>query len=69
MQSRSRQEFRHPLNHSCTPTPVTDGENVYAFFGDYGLVSYTLEGEDRWRTPARSLNGVVGYGLVSRAGR
>src|SRR5262249_46275996 len=32
-------------------TPVTDGTNIYALFSGYGLISYTRDGEERWRTP------------------
>lgn len=30
-------------------TPVSDGEHVYAFFPEFGLVSYDAEGKERWR--------------------
>src|SRR5262249_40543832 len=29
----------------------TDGKNVFAFFGDFGLISYGPDGEERWRIP------------------
>ncbi|MDX1981018.1 MAG: PQQ-binding-like beta-propeller repeat protein [Bryobacteraceae bacterium] len=48
---RTRSEFQHSLNSSASATPVTDGENVYAFFGNYGLVSYDETGKERWRQP------------------
>lgn len=48
---RPREETRHQLNNAASSTPVTDGENVYAFFGDFGLVSYDAHGEERWRRP------------------
>ncbi len=38
-------------NDTATPTPATDGSNVYAFFPDLGLVSYGSDGNERWRTP------------------
>ncbi|HYP13963.1 MAG TPA: PQQ-binding-like beta-propeller repeat protein [Bryobacteraceae bacterium] len=44
-------ELANRLNHPAALTPVTDGENVYAFFKDYGLVSYNSEGKLRWKTP------------------
>ncbi|MBL8215921.1 MAG: PQQ-binding-like beta-propeller repeat protein, partial [Bryobacterales bacterium] len=49
--SESRREKRHDLNHPASPTPVTDGTNLYVFFSDFGLVSYTLDGKERWRLP------------------
>jgi len=46
-----RSEIANGLNHTAAITPVTDGENVYVFFKDYGLASYTGEGKLRWKTP------------------
>lgn len=48
---RARVERRNKLNDAAAPTPVTDGTNVYAFFADFGLVSYDAEGRERWRMP------------------
>lgn len=39
----------YPANDSASPSPVTDGENVYAFFPEFGLVSCDAAGEERWR--------------------
>src|SRR5258708_10393215 len=38
-------------NDTATPTPATDGANVYVFFPDLGLVSYDSDGKERWRSP------------------
>lgn len=51
-----RAERRSPPNDAASSTPVSDGSNVYALFSDYGLVSYTLQGEERWRTPLGPFN-------------
>lgn len=48
---QDRVEERHKLNHAAAPTPASDGANLYVFFSDYGLVSYTLLGKERWRMP------------------
>ncbi len=48
---RKRKEHMHRLNSSASATPATDGTNVYAFFGDSGLVSYSPDGKERWRLP------------------
>jgi len=46
---RSRiDEFYHDTD-SATPTPVTDGSNVYVFFQELGLVSFDKNGKERWR--------------------
>lgn len=36
-------------NNSASATPTSDGTSVYAFFGDFGLVSYGRDGDERWR--------------------
>ncbi|HYN01535.1 MAG TPA: PQQ-binding-like beta-propeller repeat protein [Vicinamibacteria bacterium] len=36
-------------NDSATPTPVTDGSNVYVLFHEAGVVSYDPAGRERWR--------------------
>ena len=45
--ARPRAEQLHQLNHPASATPASDGENVYAFFGDFGLVSYGPDGNER----------------------
>ena len=48
---RTRSEIAHGLNDPAANSPVTDGENVYVFFRDFGLVAYDAEGGVRWRVP------------------
>jgi outer membrane protein assembly factor BamB len=36
---RPRKEEFQPTNSPASPSPVTDGRNVYVFFGDFGLIS------------------------------
>jgi outer membrane protein assembly factor BamB len=48
---RGREEQRHNLNNAASATPATDGQNVYSFFGDFGVISYGPDGEERWRMP------------------
>jgi outer membrane protein assembly factor BamB len=38
----------HELSSPAGATPVTDGERVYVYFGSYGLVSYDLDGNQKW---------------------
>jgi len=47
----SWKEKRHKLNSPSSATPVTDGENVYSFFPEFGLISYGSDGQERWRVP------------------
>ncbi|MCP3960539.1 MAG: PQQ-binding-like beta-propeller repeat protein [bacterium] len=47
---------------SATPSPVTDGSNVYAFFHEAGLVSYDGAGKERWKVklgPFRNYYGIA----------
>ena len=41
----------HRATDSSTPSPATDGTNVYVFFHEAGLVSYDAAGTVRWRKP------------------
>lgn len=45
----SRQaEHLHPKNTHATATPITDGERVYALFGNSGLLAVDLDGKQIW---------------------
>jgi len=59
---RVRTEKLDRRNGPASPTPVADGKNVYVFFPDYGLLSYTFAGAERWRTPLGPFNNVYGMG-------
>lgn len=45
----ARHEDAHILNEPSAATPVTDGDNVYVFFRDLGVVSYDPAGAVRWK--------------------
>ena len=53
---RPRRQPFHSLHGPATPSPATDGENVYVFFGDFGLLSYDADGEERWQVPLGPFN-------------
>lgn len=57
---RPRREKFHPNHGPATPTPVSDGENVYVFFPEFGLLSYTADGEERWKAPLGPFTSVQG---------
>jgi len=59
---RARREKLHTLNNPASPTPVIDGEAVYVFFPDFGLLSYTRDGKERWRLPLGPFCNVYGIG-------
>ena len=46
----------------ASPTTVTDGETVFAYFGDFGLIAYSLDGKERWRKPMGPFNNMNGVG-------
>jgi outer membrane protein assembly factor BamB len=50
------------VNGPASPSPVTDGVNVYAFFQEFGLVSYNAAGRERWRLPLGPFNMFYGFG-------
>ena len=39
----------HPINDPATPTPSTDGERVFVYFGSYGLICYDFNGNEVWK--------------------
>jgi outer membrane protein assembly factor BamB len=59
---REREESFQPTNTPASPSPVTDGSNVYVFFGDFGLLSYGPDGNERWRVPLGPFNNANGHG-------
>jgi outer membrane protein assembly factor BamB len=58
--ARPRTAVIYRLNDPASPTPVTDGTNVYAFFADLGLISFTADGKERWRVPLGPFNSFYG---------
>jgi outer membrane protein assembly factor BamB len=50
------------VNGPASPSPVTDGANVYAFFQDFGLIAFTADGKERWRLPMGPFNMFYGFG-------
>ncbi len=50
------------VNGPASPTPVTDGSNVYVFFQEFGLVSFDGAGKERWRLPLGPFNMFYGFG-------
>ncbi len=56
---------RHQKNTYASETPTTDGERVYARFGDLGVFALTMDGEPAWSydTPARPT--MYDYGSAS----
>jgi len=50
------------VNGPASPSPVTDGTNVYAFFQDFGMVAFGANGKEKWRLPLGPFNMFYGFG-------
>ena len=59
---RPRREGFQQTHGPASPSPVTDGTNVYVFFGDFGAVSFDAEGNERWRRPMGPFVNQNGHG-------
>lgn len=46
-----RLEEVHSIGSPATPTPASDGDRVYVFFGSYGLLAYDRDGHVVWQKP------------------
>ena len=44
-------EPTHRIASPASPTPATDGERVYVYFGSFGLLAYDFVGKEVWRKP------------------
>jgi hypothetical protein len=42
-------ELTYPDNPPCSPSPVTDGRRVIAWFGSSGMYCYDFDGHELWR--------------------
>jgi outer membrane protein assembly factor BamB len=42
-------ESTHRIASPASPTPCTDGERLYVYFGSYGMLAYDLNGKEAWR--------------------
>src|SRR5262249_54465340 len=61
---RPRAESANVLNHPAAITAVTDGENVYSFFKDFGLISYDPDGNVRWKVPLGPFSNAMGHSTL-----
>ncbi|PYS68171.1 MAG: hypothetical protein DMF69_20975, partial [Acidobacteria bacterium] len=50
------------VNGPASPSPVTDGENVYVFFQEFGLISFDGKGKERWKLQLGPFNMFYGFG-------
>jgi outer membrane protein assembly factor BamB len=59
---RPRRDTFDKRNNAASPTPVADRDSVYVFFPEFGLLSYTKDGVERWRTPLGPFDNFYGMG-------
>ncbi|MBI3682440.1 MAG: PQQ-binding-like beta-propeller repeat protein [Acidobacteria bacterium] len=59
---RPRAEQMQKTNSPASPSPASDGNMVYVFFGDFGILAYGMDGEERWRLPLGPFNNANGHG-------
>lgn len=59
---RPRRESFQRTHGPASPSPVTDGENVFVFFGDFGALSFDADGNERWRRPLGPFINQNGHG-------
>ena len=59
---RPRTEKLDRRNHPAAASAGTDHNSVYVFFGDFGLLSYDFEGNERWRLPLGPFDNSYGMG-------
>lgn len=57
---RPRQMTIYKANDPASPSPVSDGKNVYAFFAELGLIAYGQGGKELWRVPLGPFNSFYG---------
>lgn len=55
---------RHRKNTFASPTPVTDGRYVYAYFGSEGIYAFDFEGNRVWKN-SLGLIATMGIGVAS----
>ena len=57
---RARHMPIYKANDAASPSPVSDGKNVFVFFAELGLISYGPDGKERWRVPLGPFNSFYG---------
>jgi len=56
---------RHLKNSFASETPVTDGERVYAYFGNVGVFAYDMSGKLVWSRPFETVRTRYGWGTAA----
>ena len=56
---------RHLKNSFASETPVTDGERVYAYFGNVGVFAFDMDGMPVWSHPIGPFPSRTGWGTAA----
>ena len=59
---RNREGHLREPNNPASPSAATDGENVFTFFQDFGLLAYGPDGNELWRIELGPFNNPMGMG-------
>ena len=59
------QSSHHLKNTYASETPVTDGEHIYAYFGNVGLFCLSLDGRLLWSVPITPTATRLGWGTAA----
>ena len=62
--SRHSTEPHHIKNSLASETPATDGERVYALFGNLGMFCYDVDGKLLWKYAIPARNTQFGWGTA-----
>ncbi len=65
-QTKVREELPHSSTHKfgswASNSPITDGENIYAYFGSHGLYCLNFQGEVQWERDLGKMEKVMSFG-------
>lgn len=59
---RPRKDAFDKRNNPASPSPAADASGIYVFFPEFGLLSYTHDGKERWRHPLGPFDNSYGMG-------
>lgn len=64
---RGNRDYRQGESNHAAPSPVTDGERVYVFFGSGVLAAYDFTGKQQWRVDVQAQYGTFGiyFGMAN----
>jgi outer membrane protein assembly factor BamB len=56
---------RHQKNSYAAETPITDGERIYAYFGNVGLFAFDMAGRPVWEQRVPAVKTRTGFGSAA----